>query len=145
MKANEFTQTQLTENTISIAKFMGYETAKYKDGRFIYNRHKYKKTIGELKKLWMGKDLEFTGRFINSVQYPFHEDFGYLLPIIYKIESMGYVVKIAGISYQIYRVLEENKPIINLVCGELSYKTEMTYRLIIEFINWYNLEYLKTN
>lgn len=126
-------------NTI-IAKFMGYEIIPYQHNKSnpIYNGNKFAKTIGKQKELWLGLDLQFTGRFTNTVQYPFNTDFNYLLPVIKKIEENGYVVAIKGISYQIYKVLDEQNPIISLVCGDLSKKTEMTCDLIVSFIEHLN-------
>ena len=130
-----------TEETRLIAEFMGYKVINYQhdEQKPIYNGHKYYQTIGELKKLWGGLELEFTGRFIEYVKYPFETDFNYLLPIIKRIEEQGYVVCIAGIKYQVYEVLQEDgMPIISLVCGDLSKKCETTYALIIDFIKWFN-------
>lgn len=133
-------ENKLIENNMLIAEFMGYDIIPYQHDRFrpIYNGNKYGKTIGELRKLWNGLDLEYTGRFVENVNYPFNTDFNYLLPIIRRIEEQGFVVCIAGIKYQIYKVLEEDKPIISLVCGDLSKKTEMVYDLVISFIKKYN-------
>lgn len=118
------------------AEYMGYEIIQYNGdpNKLIYNGNKFAKTIGEKKLLWCGLDLEFTGRFIEYVKYPFNTDFNYLLPIIKKIEESGYVVAIKGISYQIYKILDEKNPIVSLVCGDLSKKTEMVCDLLIEFI-----------
>lgn len=117
---------------------MGYEIIPYQNNLYnpIYNGNKFAKTLGEQKKLWCGLELEFTGRFTNVVKYPFDTDFNYLIPVIKKIEEHGFVVAIKGISYQIYKVLDEKNPIISLVCGDLSKKTEMTCNLIIEFIQY---------
>jgi hypothetical protein len=123
-----------------IAEFMGYEVIPYQHGEYnpIYNGNKYAKTIGEQKALWNGLHLEFTGRFVANATYPFDTDFNYLVPVIRRIEEQGYVVCIAGIRYQVYKVLEENNPIVSLVCGDLSKKTEVTCDLITSFIEWYN-------
>lgn len=75
---------------------------------------------------------------LTDVNYPFDIDFNYLLPIIQKIEEQGYVVAIKGISYQVYKVMNEQNPIVSLVCGDLSKKTEMTYQLIINFLEQLN-------
>ncbi|MCC6721545.1 MAG: hypothetical protein IT243_05035 [Bacteroidia bacterium] len=119
-----------------IAEFMGYEVVPYNGNKnvLIYNGNKYAKTVGEQKALWSGLDLQFTGRFTEKVNYPFDIDFNYLLPVIRKIEEQGYVVAIKGISYQVYKVMDENNPIVSLVCGDLSKKTEMTCDLIVSFI-----------
>jgi hypothetical protein len=138
------------ENTVNnnrlIAEFMGYEVIPYQHNEYrpIYNGNKFVKTIGDEKKLWGGLNLQFTGRFVENVIYPYDKDFNYLLPIIRKIEEQGYVVSIAGIKYQIYRVLEENNPIVSLVCGDLSKKTEMVYDLIIMFIEHFNKQTIST-
>lgn len=68
----------------------------------------------------------------------YHSDFNYLIPVIRKIEEHGYVVAIKGISYQVYKVLDEQNPIVSLVCGDLSKKTEMTCDLIASFIEKLN-------
>jgi hypothetical protein len=126
--------------TQTIAKFMGYEIIDYQHNSYnpIYNGNKQFKTIGEQKALWGGLELQFTGRFTNAVEYPFDTNFNYLIPVIRKIEESGYVVAIKGISYQIYKVLQEDNPIVSLVCGDLSKKTEMTCSLIVKFINEHN-------
>ena len=84
----------------------------------------------------MGLDLEYTGRFTEYVNYPFDTDFNYLLPVIRRIEDNAYVVAIKGISYQVYRVLDDKNPIVSLVCGDNTKKTEMTCELIVSFIEW---------
>jgi len=101
-----------------IAEFMGYEVIPYQHNKYkpIYNGNKYVKTIGEQKALWGGLDLHFTGRFIENVTYPFDSSFNYLIPVIKRIEEQGYVVAIAGISYKIYKVMDEQNPIVGLVC-----------------------------
>lgn len=132
-------ETTVKINT-SIANFMGYKTIPY-NGNIntpIYNGNKYAKTVGEQQKLWGGLDLEFTGRFTERVNYPFETDFNYLIPVIRRIEEQGYVVAIKGISYQVYKVLDERNPIISLVCGDLSKKTKMTCDLIVSFIEQLN-------
>jgi hypothetical protein len=132
---------QLIKNTTLIAEFMGYNVIPYQHNEYrpIYNGNKYAKTIGEQRALWGGLDLQFTGRFTEQVQYPFNTDFNYLVPIIKRIEEQGYVVAIAGISYKVYRVLDEKNPIVALVCGDLSKKTEMVYDTIINFLEWYKI------
>ena len=130
-------ETIIKTNTL-IAQFMGYEIIPYQNNLYnpIYNGNKLAKTLGEQKKLWCGLKLEFTGRFTNAVKYPFDTDFNYLIPVIKKIEEQGFVVAIKGISYEIYKVLDEKNPIISLVCGDLSKKTEMTCNLITDFIQY---------
>jgi hypothetical protein len=119
-----------------IAEYMGYEIISYQNNEYkpIYCGNKYAKTVGEQKILWGGLELQFIGRFVEYVRYPFDSDFNYLIPIIKRIEENGYVVAIKGISYEIYKLFDENNPIVSLVCGDLSKKTEMTCDLVLSFI-----------
>lgn len=130
---------QVKTNTL-IAEFMGYEIIPYNGNKnwLIYNGNKHAKTVGDQKALWNGLDLQFTGRFTEKVNYPFDTDFNYLIPVIRKIEEQGYVVSIKGISYQVYKLLDEQNPIVGLVCGDLSKKTKMTCDLIVSFIEQLN-------
>ena len=131
-------EAEIVENTVLIAEFMGYEVIPYQRNKYspIYNGNKYAKTVGEQKSLWNGLDLQFTGRFTENVTYPFDTDFNYLIPIIIRIEQQGYAVAIAGIKYQVYKVLDEQNPIVSLVCGDLSKKTALTYHAVINFLKW---------
>lgn len=140
MKTQLLTEPKIVYGNRLIAEFMGFKAIPYNGDqhKVIYNGNDQAKTVGEQRKLWGGLNLQFTGRFVECVKYPFNTDFRYLLPVINRIEKMNYVVCIAGIKYQVYRVLEENKPIVSLACGDVSKKTEMVYFLIIDFIKWYN-------
>ncbi len=124
------------ENTRLIAELMGYEVIDYQHNKFnpIYNGNKNAKTVGQQKELWQGLDLQFTGRFVSNVNYPFSDKWEYLMPVIAEIERNGYVVKIAGISCQIYKQLEEHNPIVSWVCGEPSKKICMVYNSVIDFL-----------
>lgn len=124
-----------------IAEFMGYNIINYNGTeQLIYNGNKNAKTVGELKKLWGGLDLNFTGRFVDRVKYPYESDFNYLMPVIRKIEEQGFVVNIAGISCKVHKVLDEKNTIASWVCGDLSKKNEIVYKSVIQFIEWYNTQ-----
>lgn len=132
------TEPELIKTNRLFAEFMGYNVIPYR-GKYAYDGNKYGRTVGELKTLWGGLDLNFTGRFTEDTRYPFNTEFNYLIPIIRRIEELGYVVSIAGISYKVYRLFEENNPIVALACGDLSKKTEITCDLLLDFIAWYNV------
>lgn len=133
----------LSEINQIIADFMGYKIIPYGINHQIYDGNKFAKTVGEIKKLWGGLDIEFTGGIVGKKNYAFDNNFAYLIPIIQRIEEQGYVVAIAGISYKVYRVLEDKEPIISFVCGDLSKKTKLTCDLIVDFIKWYNNNHKK--
>jgi hypothetical protein len=136
-------ETEIFNNRL-IAEFMGYNVIRYNGTEnLIYNGNKYAKTVGELKNLWGGLNMEFTGRFVDRVKYPYDTDFNFLIPIIRRIEEAGFVVHIAGIKYQVYHLLEENNPIVSLVCGDISKKTKMVFDLIVDFIKWHNGNHLE--
>lgn len=118
------TITETKNETQMIAEFMGYEVINYQHGEFrpIYNGNKNAKTLGELKKLWGGLDLQFTGRFVEYVNFPFSTDWNYLIPIVFKIIDLKNVY---GIEKQ--KILNSINPDINI-----------TYNAVIEFIKWYN-------
>lgn len=131
---------KLVKISRTIAEFMGYDVINYQHNEYrpIYNGNKYAKTVGEQKALWCGLDLQFTGRFTENTTYPFDTNFNYLIPVIKRIEEQGFVVSIAGISYKIYALLDEKNPIVSLVCGDLSKKTEITCDLVVSFIEHLN-------
>lgn len=125
------------ENTKLIAEFMGYKIIKYNDtDNTIYNGNKYAKTIGEQKELWGGLELQFTGRFVYKVDFPFNTDWNYLMPVIAKIEQSGYVVKICGISCNIYTVIDslDGEPLVSWVCGDVTKKIGLVYDAVIQFL-----------
>jgi hypothetical protein len=129
-----------TENNRLIAEFMGYEVIDYQHNKYrpIYNGNKNAKTVGELKNLWGGLDLQFTGRFTECIDYPFNSDWNYLMPIIRMIEVLGYEVLIGRISCQTNKILDRENTISCIVCGDSSRKIEITYDAVIQFIKWYN-------
>lgn len=126
--------------TSLLTQFMGEEVVPYagSNARLIYNGNKYAKTIGGVKKWWGGLDVDLCGRFVKDVKLPFSTDFRYLIPIIEHIEEMGYAVLIVRGTYKVYALSDENNPIVHIVCGDLSKKTEMTCELLVRFVEWVN-------
>lgn len=68
----------------------------------------------------------------------FHSNWNWLMKVVIAIEKMGFVIAITGISYKVYKVLDEQNPIVSLVCGDLSKKLELTYNTVVRFIKYYN-------
>lgn len=123
-----------TEETTLIAVFMGYEIIDYQHNQYkpIYNGNKYAKTIGELKNLWGGLELKFTGRFTERVKYPFNTDWNYLIPILKKIREIVNTVLCIH-DYECFKEL-------GLALNPYDHTIENVYKSVIDFINWLNKE-----
>jgi len=88
---------------------------------------------------------EFDGR-VNTMchnnttasPYDYEKSWDWLMPIIEKIEGLGFEVLIGRISCNINKILDRENPIASFVCGDISRKIEIVYDTVIEFINWYN-------
>lgn len=70
--------------------------------------------------------------------YDYEKSWDWLMPIIEKIEGLGFEVLIGRISCNINKILDRNNPISGFCCGDISKKREIVYDTVIEFINWYN-------
>lgn len=68
----------------------------------------------------------------------YHESWNELMPVVEKIDLMGFDVQISRISIKISRILENENPIISLVCGDVSQKLDLCFLACVEFIKWYN-------
>jgi len=75
---------------------------------------------------------------IWSCNVKYHLSWEWLMPVVEKIESMGFDVLIKGISCNVCRILEDNDPIISWVCGNRLDKIGLVYKTVIEFIKWHN-------
>lgn len=71
--------------------------------------------------------------WVHSLQY--YHSWDHLMRVIIAIEKQGYVVALTGIKYQIYKVMDEQNPIISWVCGNLDKKLEITREIINEFFD----------
>lgn len=133
-------ETKTIEECELIAKFMGYEVINYQRGNYkpIYNGHKIYKTIGELRQLWQGLDLQFTGRFTEFVKYPFSDNWNYLMPIVNEIENKGASLLIGRMFCEIKYTNPLNAKIHFDVRIASGVKINAVYGAVIEFIKWYN-------
>jgi hypothetical protein len=67
----------------------------------------------------------------------YHSDWNWLMPVVQKIENLGYNVNISGITCSVSRLLEK-ETIVQWVCGNRNDKIGLVYKTVVEFINWYN-------
>lgn len=70
-------------------------------------------------------------------QLKYHTSWDWLMPVVEKIESIGYNVNIRRLKTSIHPILED-KELFGFVCGDVSKKLDITYDTIVQFIEWYN-------
>ena len=75
------------------------------------------------------------GRYETELRY--HSSWEWLMLVVEKIESLGFDVKIKGITCSINRLCEE-ETIIQFVLGDRARKIELVWSVVLEFIKWYN-------
>lgn len=114
---------------------------------------KYQKRSGtDLKERPMKKEIlegnkliaEFDGRINElchhnntSSPYDYDKSWDWLMPVVEKIETMGFNVRIEGISCSISRLCED-ETIAGFVCGDRSKKLEIIHSTLVKFIESYN-------
>lgn len=101
-----------TENNILIAEFM--DTRK----RGTYNYFYY---------------IPAFERVFNSDELKFNSSWDWLIPVVEKIESLGFRIEI--VKHICRLKINDN---INIVFSENMTKIESVYFTVIEFIKWYN-------
>jgi hypothetical protein len=97
------------------------------------------KLIAKFRKIDTGRVLypyHIEGEWLEDRDLEYHSSWKWLMPVVEEIESMGYIIEIAGCDYQI-RVYGELEAFI------FSYGVETDKRTAIwmaccEFIEWYN-------
>ena len=84
----------------------------------------------------------YSGLGTKLIEKTFNVSWDWLMLIVNKIEKLGYEVSIGRISCNIHRILENGKPIVGLVCGDIDNKHSLVYDAVIQFVIWYNKEML---
>ena len=79
----------------------------------------------------------------DGVHFPieeleFHISWDWLMPVVQKIESLGYTFTIAGVMAKVTKVLDIENSIVSLVLGDKSQKLRLVYETVVELIKWYN-------
>jgi len=75
--------------------------------------------------------------FFKVSDLRYHELWNWLMPVVEKIEGMGFSVKIQRLKTSIHPLCED-KELFGIVCGDVSKKLEITYDTIVQFIEFYN-------
>lgn len=107
------TEEIIVENTL-VAEFMETRSALVPDMFFGYN-----------------------GCLFSPEHLRYRLEWNWLMPVVEKIESLGFDIKIKGITCSINRLCED-KTIIQFVLGDRTRKIELVWSVVIEFIKWYN-------
>jgi len=69
-----------------------------------------------------------------EIPLDYNGSWDWLMPVVEKIESLGFRVEIIGLTCSIYTNSEENI----YVDEPAMTKTEATWQAVVEFIKWYN-------
>jgi hypothetical protein len=119
-----------TENNKLIAEFMGYRQANCNNGKAWNTDDRY-----------LHKTLPIQGRLITKeCEYlKFNSSWDWLMPVIEKIEKMGYDSLISNFQAHITKSSRTYSNIFigNAQNAELT-KLKATYKMVVEFIKWYN-------
>ena len=86
--------------------------------------------------LW---DTSKTGKPIYGLpsrELRYHSSWDWLMPVVEKIESLGYTVDIANSDYQIRKTGDTEAFIFHY--GPDRPKIKAVYEAVVEFIKWYN-------
>jgi|LakMenE18May11ns_1017448.scaffolds.fasta_scaffold9792514_3 hypothetical protein len=127
-----------TENNKIIAEFMGLELEETLSGKFVYARNEFNNP---------NKENDCQTNFYEANELCFHSDWNWLMEVVDKIESLGYI------SNQDSRICEGSlKPIYyfrifikhykgqNVGYSKANTGIEAVYNACVEFIKWYNDE-----
>lgn len=118
-----------TESNKLIAEFMGSELEETLTNQFVYAiKHR-----GNTRKL---NDIKTDFYEPDELLYDLSWD--WLMPVVEKIEHIGFEVVIGRISCQVNKILDKENPIAKFVCGDLTKKISLTHKVVVEFIKWYN-------
>ncbi len=119
------------EKNRMIAEFMGARPVEFNDGS---KGHSY----------WNegdkgGRYGSFPDGSTNYFDYSkgYNTSWDWLMPVVEKIENIGFSVKIQRLKTSIHPLCED-KELFGIVCGDVSKKLEITYDTIVQFIEFYN-------
>lgn len=117
---------QIAENNKLIAEFMGHKVGITQDEYDDLN----------------DKGIENVVYLFHEDNLPYHKEWDWLMVVIEKIKSLGYVTEISGNRERSFASIGiENT---NEYVAKAGYDTEFlkqidaTYYAVIQFINWYN-------
>ena len=96
-------------------------------------------TINRLDKImvseFMGEKWIESRNSNSDTSLPFDTSWDWLMPVVKKIESLGFVVEITSIFCYIYKKPAKYNYHVNMVGDD---KIDATLKAVVEFIKWYN-------
>lgn len=83
-----------------------------------------------------GEECTINSWDFHSLHLKFDTSWDWLMPVVEKIESLGYTVDIANSDYQIRKTGDTEAFIFHY--GPDRPKIKAVYEAVVEFIEWYN-------
>ena len=123
----------ITENNKLIAEFMGY-VKNCTDKDFTFYTHPDGKGI--IIQSHYDCDRFISHKLMEARGFIFNRSWDWLMPVVEKIESLGYSLEIKLTWCRIKQI--ENGSVIILRWEEDITKIEAVYNVCVEFIKWYN-------
>jgi len=79
-------------------------------------------------------------KYVKPELMEYHDSWDWIMPVIEKIEDIGFEVVIGRISCNVNEILGRDKPIVSMVCGNISKKLYLIFTTVVKFIKWYNTQ-----
>jgi len=124
------------QNNRIIAEFMGAKEI----GQYLGSKGGYKDTIlYEFIKKDKNEDLSppILLKHVSDVDFKYHSDWNWLMPVIDKIESLGYWIELHSGAESVFIIGKLNTAK-DLFSEEGKTKIEAAYNGVVEFIKHYN-------
>lgn len=127
------TQEEIEEGNKLIAEFMGF--------KMVYHQGELAKGIK--KELWRrfpDEDDSLPMGSLSISQFRYHYSWDMLMPVVEKIESMGYQVNITNYGCNIQEYEKAYKEYSNISVAEDGALNKITnvYKAVVQFIKYYN-------
>ena len=129
------TQEQIIEGNKLIAEFMGLKQVKWDYGELLWVHKDFKEDFTDVHDYSNSSTFDWGNAFPQTEKLFYHSSWAWIMPVVEKIESMGYDVFINGLYC---RITDCGMSDFELESGEVNTKIEAIWFTVIEFIKWYN-------
>lgn len=88
-------------------------------------------------------EVMFTGgtRKVPFQKWQYHTSWDWLMPVVEKIETLGFFFIIKSTYVEVNRLYDP----VTVSCADGESKIQAVYKVVIEFIKWYNAQKLKAD